>query len=784
MEGKRIFSNKKTILLFLLLFFATIGLYVYFQFQSTANTSYRFQDKLTYQREWKQKLAGMSFEEAEQLLLEEQASISERQVENMDADTYDWRLDCENAVVTEELDFVTYLQQYPDYLANILEDKNALSSISIFKKSDSFASANLDKTKEDYGKLKGTTVSYGQYAGLTTVMDYDLVHYSLLIFAFILVWAFFEDEKKGLKCIAYAAPEGRGRLALHRIEVLAGGTVTFTILVYASLFLCSFAIYGGVGDLGNSIQSVEMFQTFTFPMTILQYMVYYVVLHSIITLVMSLFIWMVLLLCRNRLLSTAILIVVVAGETILSLSLKEQCAIPVLKYANLYYMINPVEMLSTYRNYKLFGQVVNSFHVFVFMVIALFVACSGVCIWISAKRKTVSSASSLEIVLMRFTKTISNWYHKMLAGLSVFGLELYKILVMQKGFLYIAIWAFLLFAAVDTTEIMTSGGSAAMHELYDKYSGPDDGRLRTEYLAEQEKVLADIDAEYEAACIAYENGEISDEQMYAAESKYSGSALLRSTVNSVQSQLAYMERVKAETGIPVWFMYQKGYKIMMTGDGLYEGEGYGNQETYALYAIVLLVLLLSMVFSYDRSCGMEKLLYATPNGRNKLFHIKIGVAAILCLIICVVTYGLELYEIQHTYPLDCLGAPVQSLTFMEKFPLTINIGVFLVLLEVIHFVALFGICMVIYCLSAYLQDLKGLLANLLVLVVPSVMYLLGLDWCGYFAATQPVIYVEALQEHGFTYSVIMIIVTLVISILCYRLVKKRWCNKTSTGRLK
>lgn len=783
MEAKRIFSNKKTMLLFLLLFFATIFLYMYFQFQSTANTGYCFQDKLAYQREWKQKLEGMSLEAAEQLLEEEQEAVVEKQQEDADAGIYDWKSDCQSVVMTEELELVTYLQAYPGYLANILEDKSAISSISIFKKSDSFASENLDKTREDYKKLEGTTVSYGQYAGLTTVLDYDVVHYSLLIYAFILVWAFFEDEKKGLKCIAYASSDGRGKLALRRIAILAGGTVVFTILLYAGLFLCSFALYGGAGDLGNRVQSIEMFQTFVFPMTVLEYMVYYVVLHSVLTFVMSLFIWMVLLLCRNRLFSTAILIVVLAGETILSLSLKEQCAIPILKYGNLYHMINPVEMLSTYRNYSLFGEIVNSFTVFILLVALLFVVCSGVCIWISVKRKTIASASTLEIALKHFTKKISHWYHRILASLSVFGLELYKILVMQKGILYIAIWAFLLFSAVDTTEIMSSGGSAAMHEVYDKYSGPDDGRLRNEYLAEQEKILAELDAEYEAACIAYENGDINIDQMDAMESKYSGSMLLRNTVNSVSSQLAYMERVKAETGISVWFMYQKGYKIMLTGDGLYAGEGYGNQETYALYAIVLLVLLLSIVFSYDRSCGMEKLLYATPDGRHKLFHTKIRVAAFLCLLICIVTYGLELYEIQHTYPLDCFGAPVQSLTFMEKFPLHISIGVFLVLLEVMHFVTLFAICMIIYCLSTYLQDFKGLLASILVLVVPSVMYLLGIKWCGYFSATQPVIYVEALQEHGFVYSVIMILIELVIGIICYGLVKKRWCNKTYTGRV-
>lgn len=84
-------------------------------------------------------------------------------------------------------------------------------------------------------------------------------------------------------------------------------------------------------------------------------------------------------------------------------------------------------------------------------------------------------------------------------------------------------------------------------------------------------------------------------------------------------QLAYMERVRKERGIPVWFLSNKGYKILWTGDGLYLGQGYGEQEQRGLLAVIVLTLLLSTVFSYDRTCGMEKMLRATPVGEKNCF---------------------------------------------------------------------------------------------------------------------------------------------------------------------
>lgn len=154
-------------------------------------------------------------------------------------------------------------------------------------------------------------------------------------------------------------------------------------------------------------------------------------------------------------------------------------------------------------------------------------------------------------------------------------------------------------------------------------------------------------------------------------------------------------------------------------------------------------------------------------------------AFLCCLVICLTTYGLELYEVQRLYPVNCLEAPIQSLDFMEDFPFPISIGTFLVSVEMIHLVVLFAIGMVVCACSVYWKDAKGTIAALVIFIFPAALQMSGIGWCEYISVLQPLVYIEALQEHGFIYSAGIVLVMLGIGAVCYQMVKKRWCR---TGR--
>lgn len=775
MEGRRIFGSRKMIALTMLLLGAIVGLFVGQELQAASNRGYSLWAERSYHKEVVTRLKWYSEEEAQEYLTRQLASVQEEELEALYEEEYDTSLTYRSKVLTEELEEITYLLEYPAYVEGVVNQSSSLSSISIFQNEDSLAAENMERTGQRYAHLLGISVDYGNYKAVTRVMEYDGIHIFLFIFICILVWNFFEDEKKGLRGMFYATPGGREMLALRRIGVLAAGTAVFVGAAYLLTFAAGFLLYGGIGDLGNSVQSVACFMKCTYRISIVQYLLMYVVVHTLASFVLSLFLWLLFLLVRNRVLALLTVLIVLAGELVLNQVLGEQSLFVWLKYENLYYLIRPDVMLQDYLNFRIFGRLVNREVLFGIGFLVLGAVSGILCVAVSSRRKTIVSTGRLERWLQSAGKKVQQGYHRLMAGLPLTGMEWYQILISRKGLLIGILWLALLLSAMDISQVYYMGSSTYMQEVYQAYSGEDDGGLR-EYVEAQTAFFAELDARYEEVLVRYEQGEATEEELSNMGYKMQAYTTKRSGLESIKNQLAYMDRIKEEQGIDAWFVDNKGYKILWTGDGLYQGAGYGKQEQNALFAVAVLILLLGMLFSYDRSCGMESMIQATPLGREKLFAVRMRLILLLCLGICLVTYGLMVYEVNCNYPLTCLTAPVQSLLFMNEYPLHINILTFMLLLFGIHLLMLVSVAMVICALSVFCNGYGGILLALLLLVLPSALQMLGVSWCKPIAAIQPIVYVEALQEYGFFYSSVQVLAAAGIGLGCYFLTRKKWCH--------
>ncbi len=167
----------------------------------------------------------------------------------------------------------------------------------------------------------------------------------------------------------------------------------------------------------------------------------------------------------------------------------------------------------------------------------------------------------------------------------------------------------------------------------------------------------------------------------------------------------------------------------------------------------------------------------TRNGRNRLFSCKIMFIFLMSVMIGGISYGLELYETNQIYSLTALTAPIQSLTFMEDFPLRISIGVFLALLLLIRLLMLFSVGLVSAFVSSWVCGVKGLACALIVTSAMEVLHMLGFSWCGYLSLVSPIIFIEALEEHGTGYAFGIVAITALIGVFCYRRLKIYWCGR-------
>ncbi|MDE6607685.1 MAG: hypothetical protein K2K54_08025, partial [Lachnospiraceae bacterium] len=389
MECKRIFKSRKVILLCAMFITFTVVTYIYQQ---------------------------VNIISAEQVMLESEEEIAQ-----------------EDRILSYEEAQAQYAASYQEYLEKILVQNDDLAGISIFQKADSYSFRNLKKTKADYEGLAGLKVEEGNFRALETVVSFGIADYAIFLFGFILVWAFFDDEKKGLWCVNYATPGGRMKLAIERIGALLVGNCIFPAVLYFLLFGSAFLLHGGVENINSSIQSSQLFQNCTLQVSVSEYLLLFVLLHVVMAFAMSLFVWMVLLWWRNHLFSMALLLVILAGEGVLSSVLPEQSVLVVLKYENLFRLIHPGDILYNYRNYNLFSYPINCFRALLCLMLVTIVCGAVMSVWITSHRRPIASVGKAELVIAGWLKKIKEIYHRGLSHLSVLGMELYKILIMQKG---------------------------------------------------------------------------------------------------------------------------------------------------------------------------------------------------------------------------------------------------------------------------------------------------------------------------------------------------------------
>lgn len=92
-----------------------------------------------------------------------------------------------NEALLELAKQLEYIEQYPDYLLEIDKKASQLNTISIFANDNSLSSKNICKTAEDYAPLKNITLELGNDKPITSVIEFDLVHFLLLILTFLVI---------------------------------------------------------------------------------------------------------------------------------------------------------------------------------------------------------------------------------------------------------------------------------------------------------------------------------------------------------------------------------------------------------------------------------------------------------------------------------------------------------------------------------------------------------------------------------------------------------------------
>ena len=167
---------------------------------------------------------------------------------------------------------------------------------------------------------------------------------------------------------------------------------------------------------------------------------------------------------------------------------------------------------------------------------------------------------------------------------------------------------------------------------------------------------------------------------------------------------------------------------------------------------------------------------ATYRGRNYIFRKKTAVASIVAVFIWLVTGATDFYGVSVNYNLENLTAPVKSLMFFKELPFQVSIMTYLILVYLIKLVMVLCVAYIICFISTVTRYEVCIAVSTSVLVVPSLLYSLGIEIFKYLSLSILVSVSNLLGESTSFVFVIPIALVMLLGITGLVFSNKRWCE--------
>lgn len=621
---------------------------------------------------------------------------------------------------------VDYIQNYPFYVKSVLEQSNVMGTVSIFQQTDSFSNKNLAQTKKDYSCLQKVKpcLFYDDY--IKKFIDFKPLHGFALLSGVIVVLALVEENKKGLRCILFSTVNGRGRLVASKVFALFITAGMIVAVFYGAGYLESLVVYQGhfFRDLTYPLQSVSYFGDFTHTITVGQFLLLYMVYHWMVLFLIMMLAWGIFFCMEHTILAFGTIALLGIVSYLLYYGIGANSPIQILRYCNLWYLFAQKDVFCEYKNLNVHASllskefVITGTFVGMFLALLLFTYLSGTRKYPCASNKGIISR---KIIFLQ--KRIRTFWGRRMEKCSVLGLELYKVIFCQKGWIVLLAFILIFWQQTDFTSVQRTVQQDMYNTFMEQYEGIPDQRAE-DYIAGVEEKVAKVQRAYEQVQEKYERGETDSYELIQAGEKLQAYEPDRLFIEKVQKQTEYLENLKQDKGIAGWYVNEDSFSHLLDNGSV---QMVGN-----LIYVLGIVFLCSGVFSFENKCGTRHIILGTKEGRTTLVRQKWMVAEGIMAVSFGFRTALELWNIKAVYGISGLNAPVQSVSVLSFVGFPCSIGVFLILLYVAKFLVMAAVvCMV--CMFSVRWSQKATIALSVTACIPTVLYLVGVSVCKYLS---------------------------------------------------
>ena len=576
-----------------------------------------------------------------------------------------------------------YVLEYPGYIQGIVQSADNLQQIRIFSQQDSFSEKNIEKTREDYQNLEALSLVTFDGRFLTAFFSYLPIRFVTLVFTLLIAFLLSEKQSEGLEGLLFSCRKGRLQLCIRKFGALAFLTVGFTGICYAALLGTCYLKMSpeeGLNVFFYPIQSVSLFRDYIYVHSVWQVLLLYVGIQCILNIFCGFLLFALRMWNQIPIWGNAAFLFILIVEYALYRGISETSFIAILKYSNLFYLLEQGFGFFEYKNFWFGNALVNKQNVIGFVL-----------------EFGISSIFLLTNVLMfsrypgnvkkRMSGCFKVWkakkdriYGKWLERKSLLGIEIDKVLLFQKGWLLLLILCFWGYRTLDYTSISFSVVEQKVMDFVDRNCGTITSESEAE-LKEMAQTIEKVEEEYQQAISKYEKKQLSDDAYLAASVKYQSYADTMETYKILSEKTEYLKQLKRKREIDGWYIEEGAFAYL-----------FGFEKSGNINAIIFsfgLLLLCSGIFRFERKSGMLPVIVATTDGREKLVKVKRNTIALLTLLVCSVLFFFEMFNVAKLYGMEGLQAPVQSFRQLEQFPICCTMGLFLVGYYLFRYLVLF-----------------------------------------------------------------------------------------------
>lgn len=608
-------------------------------------------------------------------------------------------------------DQLEYLAGYEEYLEQIQENREKLSSFSIFNQSESFTSRNIEKTADDFAVLNGVSPSLGEDRAISAFFSFELTDYFLVLSLVLITLSFLTERRRGLWNMVYATRDGRLRLAGRRLCILGVFSCIITVLLYGSTFLASLLVYGGWEDLGRPVQSIVLFQTLPIATSLGGLLLRYALLRALTAWLLGLLLWLFFSASSHGMRFSLILAAALfAVEYAFYTYLPAQSLWNVLKYFNVFAYIDLSSLYTRYLNLNIFGWPVNIRTLAAFACIPLMALAGGGCLCVQCFKRPCQSREPFG----KAVNCVRRLTAKPIGRLHLLGYEGYKLLILQGGIFVFAAFCYLVFRVDFSTPIIKTQTDLFALQWQGELCEGTWEQINTERAKLEEGIKT-----YQQARERYQAGTLDAMEYYDIINLHGSDEVSLSNLEQVANTVRTLEDRGGELGTTLWLLCETPFQEVWGVDAQ------NNRIEWNLLVLFALALLIPGVITTEQSTdSLQKLIRATPRGRGILLRRKFLLTILTSTAVWLIPNLLELQKLlTGGMEFTTLNAPVQSLTFLIDFPFPLSIRSFMLVLYLFRWTVLTGVAVMILCLSALAcKHEQAVLLSLAVFVLPGILW--------------------------------------------------------------